>query len=45
MVNEEIIRAGYAYPLTIPPNVKYEGRFLAGFRESREKQLGLWGHR
>lgn len=44
MVNEEIIRAGYAYPLTIPPNVKYEGRFLAGFRESREKQLGLWGH-
>jgi micrococcal nuclease len=45
MVNEEIIRAGYAYPLTIPPNVRYEARLLAGFRESREKRRGLWGIR
>jgi micrococcal nuclease len=45
MVNEEIIRSGYAYPLTIPPNVKYADRFAAGFRESREKGRGLWSIR
>lgn len=45
MVNEEIIRSGYAYPLTIPPNVRYEARLLAGFRESRDQKRGLWSMR
>lgn len=42
MANEEIIRSGYAYPLTIPPNVKYQDRFARAFREARERNRGLW---
>jgi len=42
MLNKEIICEGYAYPLTIPPNVKYEKLFRECFRKAREKGLGLW---
>lgn len=42
MLNEVIIRSGYAEPLTIPPNVKYQKRFLKGYRYARERRLGLW---
>ncbi|WP_456401063.1 thermonuclease family protein [Persephonella sp.] len=42
MLNEKIICSGYAYPLTIPPNVKYKDRFLKCFREARENERGLW---
>ncbi len=42
MLNQEIICEGYAYPLTIPPNVKYEKLFRECFREAREKKKGLW---
>ena len=42
MLNEEIIRAGYASVMTIPPNVKYQGRFLKAFRKARESRVGLW---
>jgi micrococcal nuclease len=41
-LNEEIVRAGYASPMTIPPNVKYKDRFLNAFREARENRRGLW---
>jgi micrococcal nuclease len=30
MLNEEIVKAGYANVMTIPPNVKYKDRFLNG---------------
>lgn len=42
MLNEEIAKAGYADPMTIPPNVKYQERFLKAYREARENQRGLW---
>ena len=42
MLNKEIICNGYAYPLTVPPNVKYQEEFLKCFRYAREKGLGLW---
>lgn len=42
MVNETIIRSGYAYPLTIPPNVRYRDRFLKAFSEARSSKRGLW---
>lgn len=42
MLNEEIVRAGYATLLTHPPNVKYQERFLRAYREARENQRGLW---
>jgi micrococcal nuclease len=42
MLNEEIIKAGYASPMTIPPNVKYQDRFLKLYREAREAKRGLF---
>jgi micrococcal nuclease len=42
MLNEEIAKAGYANPMTIPPNVKYQERFLKAYREARDNQRGLW---
>ncbi len=41
-VNEKIIREGYAYPLTIPPNVRYAHQFKQWFDEARENKRGLW---
>ncbi len=43
MLNEEIVKAGYASLLTYPPNVKYQDRFLKAYREARENNRGLWG--
>lgn len=42
MLNETIIKGGYAYPLTIPPNVRYQERFLKAFNEARNAKRGLW---
>jgi micrococcal nuclease len=42
MLNEEIIKAGYASPMTIPPNVKYQDRFLKLYREARDAKRGLF---
>lgn len=42
MLNEEIIKAGYATVMTIPPNVKYQNRFLGAYKEARENKRGLW---
>jgi micrococcal nuclease len=42
MLNEEIVKAGYASVMTIPPNVKYEDRFLKAYQEAREDKKGLW---
>ncbi len=42
MMNEEIVKAGYANVMTIPPNVKYQDRFLKAYREAMERKRGLW---
>ncbi len=42
MLNEEIVKAGYANVMTIPPNVKYQDRFLKDYQEARERKRGLW---
>ncbi len=41
-INEKIIREGYAYPLTIPPNVRYADKFKQWFQQAREEKRGLW---
>ena len=41
MLNEEIVKAGYASPMTVPPNVKYQQRLLKAYREARENGRGL----
>ena len=42
MLNEEIVRAGYANLMTYPPNVKYQERFLRAYKEARGNKRGLW---
>lgn len=42
MLNEEIISAGYASVMTIPPDVRYQDRFLAAYRAARVAKRGLW---
>ena len=42
MLNAEIIRDGYASPMTIPPNVKYAELFKKLYEEAREEGGGLW---
>jgi micrococcal nuclease len=43
MLNEEIVRAGYANLMTYPPNVKYQDRFLRAYHDARDNNRGLWG--
>jgi len=43
MLNEEMLRAGYALLMTIPPNVKYADRFVLALRQARAARAGLWG--
>ncbi|KAB2880014.1 thermonuclease [bacterium] len=42
MINEEIVKAGYANLMTYPPNVRYKERFLSAYRFARENKKGLW---
>jgi len=42
MLNDVIIRNGYASPLSIPPNIKYRNRFLQSYRYARKHGRGLW---
>jgi micrococcal nuclease len=42
MLNEEIVRAGFANLMTIPPNVKYQKVFLEAYEAARENKRGLW---
>ncbi len=43
MLNEEIVKAGYANIMTILPNVKYKDKFLKAYKRARERKRGLWG--
>lgn len=42
MLNEELVRGGWAFVLTVPPNVRYADRFVRAQREAREAGRGLW---
>jgi micrococcal nuclease len=41
-INAELVRRGFAVPLTIPPNVRFADRFTALAREARRTGQGLW---
>lgn len=43
MINRELVCQGYATVATYPPDVKYQGIFLACEREAREAGRGFWG--
>ncbi len=42
LLNDYIVRSGFAVVSTFPPNVKYQNRFLKSERYAREKKLGMW---
>ncbi|MBN1333335.1 MAG: thermonuclease family protein [Synergistales bacterium] len=42
MVNEELVRSGFALPLTIPPNLKYTELISRAFAHARAEKRGLW---
>lgn len=42
LLNEYIVRNGFAVASTYPPNVKYQARFTKAERFAREKKLGMW---
>ena len=42
MVNEELVRQGWAMVLTIPPNVRYADRFVRAQQDARQHRRGLW---
>jgi micrococcal nuclease len=41
-VNAELVRGGYATPLTIAPNVRFADRFATLAAQAREAGRGLW---
>lgn len=44
LVNEYLVREGFAHSSTYPPDVKYQSRFLEAERLAREEGKGLWGN-
>ena len=42
MINDKLVRDGYARVYTYPPDVKYKDKFLESEKYARENNLGLW---
>lgn len=42
MVNREVIKAGWAVPLIIAPNNRYEVEFYQLYRDAKEQRLGIF---
>lgn len=42
MINEALVRGGFAHASTFPPDIKYQQQFLNAEREARENGRGLW---
>lgn len=42
-VNDYLIREGFGYALTYPPDVKYNEQLRQAERQARENKKGLWG--
>lgn len=43
LFNETLVREGYAFVTTYPPNVRYVERFRRAQREARSHDRGVWG--
>lgn len=41
-VNAEMVRRGWARPMTVPPNVRHADRFVELASEARAAGLGIW---
>ncbi len=45
LVNEALVRGGWAVLYTVPPNIKYAERFRQAQNEARAQGTGLWAER
>lgn len=43
LINELLVKEGYAQSSSYPPDVKYQDKFVAAQKEARDSQRGLWG--
>jgi len=43
MINEQLVREGFAQVSTYPPDVKYKDQFIEAQRLAKEEKKGLWG--
>lgn len=43
LVNEYLVKEGYAQSSSYPPDIKYQDRFIEAQRQARKEQKGLWG--
>ena len=41
-VNKELVKQGYAYAVSYPPDIKYQEEFKEAQKEAVENNLGLW---
>jgi micrococcal nuclease len=45
LINEEMLKAGYAFLYTIPPNVRYVERLRRAQEMAVQKKKGVWGEK
>lgn len=43
LINEYLVREGYAHASSYPPDIKYQDRFTQAQQLARQEQKGLWG--
>lgn len=41
-INLELVKQGFAYSDTVPPDVKYQSLFIAAQKNARQAGVGLW---
>lgn len=41
-VNLELVKQGFAYSYSYPPDIKYQGQFVKAQQEAKEARRGLW---
>lgn len=44
MVNDHLVRQGFAHSSSYPPDIKYQQQFVEAEREARENSRGLWAN-
>ncbi len=43
LINEQLVREGFAHSSSYPPDIKYQERFKLAEKLARQEKLGLWG--
>lgn len=43
LINELLVKEGYAQSSSYPPDIKYQDKFIAAQKDARDNQRGLWG--